>query len=209
MSVEMSRFLVEVMPSIRWAACGYPVYVTVQRFDEAEFAARVGRRDESALEAIYREYGGAVGFLARKVLGNEALAEDVVQDVFVSFWKAPDRFDPDRGSLRTYLLTVTHRRAVDLIRSEEARSRREDRSPTPEATPGIEDEVMARYQRESVRQAVAGLNEDEREAISLAYFEGLTYAEVARRIGAPEGTVKSRIRTGMKKLSTSLGEVPR
>lgn len=180
--------------------------MTSERSEDAALVAGVGDADQNALESIYRRYGGAVKSVARKVLRDEALAEDVVQDVFVSFWKAPDKFDPDRGSLRTYLLTIAHRRAVDIVRSEEARTRREDSSP-PEETIDLEHEVWIRNQSEMVRNAVAGLGEGERQAISLAYFGGLTYVEVAERLSEPEGTVKSRIRSGMKKLSATLSEV--
>lgn len=192
-------------PRIRWPARGYPRHVTGKRLDDAELAARVAEGDQSALETIYQEYGGAVGFVAKKVLRDETAAEDIVQEVFVSFWKAPDRFDPARGSLRTFLLTVAHRRAVDAVRSEAARSRREETSPPPGNTVELEENVLSRQTSQEVREAVAGLSEDERKAISLAYFGGLSYTEVARVLDEPEGTVKSRIRTGMKKLALSLG----
>ncbi|HUG07962.1 MAG TPA: sigma-70 family RNA polymerase sigma factor [Acidimicrobiia bacterium] len=179
------------------------------RSDDAGLVAGVLAEDDAALESIYRKYGGAVHFVARKVLRDDALAEDVVQDVFVSFWNSPDGFDPDRGSLRTYLLTIAHRRAVDIVRSEAARSRREGTSPLGDQVIDIDDEVWARSQSEIVRNAVAQLSEDERNAISLAYFKGLTYVEVAKALAEPEGTVKSRIRGGMRKLSLVLAEVAR
>jgi len=181
--------------------------VTSERHDDASLAVAVSRRDESALEMAYREYGGAVRAVARKVLRDESLAEDVVQEVFVSFWKDPSRFDATRGSLRTFLLTIAHRRAVDIIRSEEARTRREDTSIPADQPIDLEEEVWIRTQSEAVRRAVAGLTESERQAISLAYFSGLTYVEVAKRLEQPEGTVKSRIRSGMMKLSEILPEV--
>ncbi|HEU4894309.1 MAG TPA: sigma-70 family RNA polymerase sigma factor [Acidimicrobiia bacterium] len=180
--------------------------MTFESSDDAVLVARISEGDESALEAIYRKYGGAVAFVARRVLRDEALAEDVVQDVFVSFWGSPDRFDVKRGSLRSYLLTIAHRRAVDIVRSEEARSRREETTSSPDSI-DLEDEVWARSQGEMVRAAVDGLGDDEKKAISLAYFSGLTYVEVAKRLDEPEGTVKSRIRTGMRKLSETLSEV--
>ena len=180
--------------------------MTSERAEDAALVAGVVDGDQATLESIYREYGGAVKFVARKVLKDDALAEDVVQDVFVSFWKSPAKFDADRGSHRTYLLTIAHRRAVDVVRSEEARTRRQD-ATSPEETVDLEHEVWVRNQSEKVREAVAGLGEDERKAISLAYFGGLTYVEVAKQLDEPEGTVKSRIRSGMKKLSTALAEV--
>jgi RNA polymerase sigma-70 factor (ECF subfamily) len=202
----MTTFALAKTNSIRSLGNGCLQRVSIESSEDARLVARVRDGDESALEAIYRKYGGAVGFVARRVLRDDALAEDVVQDVFVSFWRSPDRFDIGRGSLRSYLLTIAHRRAVDIVRSEEARSRREDTSPSPDNI-DLEDEVWVRSQSEMVRSAVAGLGDDERAAISLAYFGGLTYAEVAKRLDEPEGTVKSRIRSGMKKLSETLSEV--
>lgn len=202
----MTTFALAPLRSIRFAASGTLRIVTNEILDDAGLVSRVGHGDESALETIYRKYGGAVAFVARKVLRDDALAEDVVQDVFVSLWRSPDRFDPNRGSLRAFLMTIAHRRAVDIVRSEEARARREDNMELPD-TIDLEDEVWVRNQSERVRSAVARLGEDERRAISLAYFGGLTYVEVARTLEEPEGTVKSRIRSGMRKLSETLSEV--
>lgn len=172
---------------------------------DAELAALVGDGDQLALESVFELYGGAVKAIALRVLRDEALAEDVTQDVFLAFWRAPHRYDAMRGSLRTYLVTMAHRRAVDTVRSEVARSRREIRDPRA-VEPTIDEEVWARSLSETVREALGSLSPDEREAITLAYMGGLSYAEVARRLGAPEGTVKSRIRVGMRKLAAALGE---
>jgi len=202
----MTTFALAKPNSIRSRENGFLHRVSNDSSEDARLVVRVTEGDESALEAIYRKHGGAVAYVARKVLIDEALTEDVVQDVFVSFWRSPDRFDDTRGSLRSYLLTIAHRRAVDIVRSEEARSRREDTTALPDVI-DIEDEVWVRSQGEVVRAAVASLGDDERKAISLAYFSGLTYVEVAKRLDEPEGTVKSRIRSGMKKLSEALAEV--
>jgi RNA polymerase sigma-70 factor (ECF subfamily) len=174
----------------------------LNRYD-AEMAGRVASGDVSALEELYKGHGGAVASLAFRVLRDQALAEDVVQDTFVGFWKSPDRYDPTRGSLRTFLLTIAHRRAVDIVRSEEARARRELQPPEPDHF-DLEDEVITRQLSAEVRSALDDLPEGERKAIAMAYFGGLSYVEVARRLGEPEGTVKSRIRSGMRKLSSSL-----
>jgi RNA polymerase sigma-70 factor, ECF subfamily len=163
-------------------------------------------RDRSALERVFTDYSGAVKNVARKVLRNETLAEDVVQEVFVSLWSNPERFDPSRGTLRTLLLTMAHRRAVDIVRSEHARTRREEIPPDPVST-SVEDEVWSLAVGDQVRSALQELADGEREAIALAYLHGMTYVEVADKLGTPEGTVKSRIRSGMKKLSVSLREV--
>lgn len=192
---------------IRLPSSGHLHRVSDDRSEDAGLVAGVLSGDDAALESIYRKYGGAVHFMARRVLRDDILAEDVVQEVFVSFWKSPQGFDPDRGSLRTYLLTIAHRRAVDVVRSEEARTRREESSSPEDREPDIDDVIWARSQSEKVRDAVATLAKDEREAISLAYFKGLSYVEVARTLDQPEGTVKSRIRSGMKKLAAALEEV--
>jgi RNA polymerase sigma-70 factor (ECF subfamily) len=180
--------------------------VTQPSDDDSYLASAVAEGDRSALEALFQRFGGAVQAMAFRVLRDESLAEDVTQDVFVSFWRAPSKFDPDRGSLRTFLMTLAHRRAVDTVRSEAARSRREERVPD-DVQPDIEEQVWQSSLSDAVRAAVDELPDTEREAIALAYFGGLSYVQVAKRLGAPEGTVKSRIRSGMKKLSVTLAGV--
>lgn len=178
----------------------------LERRGDISLIERIIARDRSALEQAFTDCSGAVKSVAWKVLRNETLAEDVVQEVFVTLWSSPERYDPSRGALRTFLLTLAHRRAVDIVRSEQARARREEIPPDPVST-SIEDEVWSLAVADQVRAALQGLAEGEREAIALAYLQGMTYVEVANRLGAPEGTVKSRIRSGMKKLSVSLREV--
>ena len=170
--------------------------------------AGVASSDEIALEQVYRRHGAAVLGFARRVVRNPALAEDVAQEVFLRLWNRPDRFDPERGSLRSFLLADTHGRSVDLIRAEEARRRREktDASRSSEAVPGVEEEVTRIVESENVRQALEALDESERKPIVLAYFGGRTYREVAIELNTPEGTVKSRIRSGMEKLRARLDD---
>ena len=203
----MSSLVLAGPVPIRLPQSGYLHRVSNERSGDTGLVAGVVAGDESSLEAIYHQYGGAVHSVARKVIRDDTLAEDVVQDVFVTFWKSPQSFDPDRGSLRTYLLTIAHRRAVDTVRSEEARARRQETTRPNEPVVDLDDEIWTRSQSEIVRNAVAQLADDERKAIALAYFGGLTYVEVARKLAEPEGTVKSRIRSGMKKLSEVLAEV--
>jgi RNA polymerase sigma-70 factor (ECF subfamily) len=173
---------------------------------DADLAAGVAAGDRAALEIVFKEHGGAVKGVAWRVLKDENLAEDIVQETFVTFWDDPRKYNPDRGTLRTFLLTIAHRKAVDVVRSEVARTRREQRPPDPKHV-DVEEEVGTRDLSETVRRALDELSEDEREAIVLAYYGGLSYVKVAERLGLPEGTVKSRIRAGMKKLSTSLSGV--
>lgn len=171
------------------------------RSDEALVAAAT-TGDHGALEEIYRRYGGAVLGLARRILRQPGLAEEVAQEVFVRFWRDPGRFDPQRAPLKAFLLRDAHGRAVDLLRTETARRAREERdhSRTSGEAPGPEQEVWSRILSERVRVALQRLPAEEREPVVLAFYGGLTYQEVARRLGEPEGTVKSRIRRGLERL---------
>ncbi|MFK7918183.1 MAG: sigma-70 family RNA polymerase sigma factor [Ilumatobacter sp.] len=178
-------------------------------FDNASDAALVvsiGRFRQDALAEAYRRHAGAVFGLAKRLLSDHARAEEIVQEVFVRLWNEPNRFDPDRGTLRSFLLANAHGRAVDLIRSDVSRRRREEREATQTAEAGydVAHEVWDLTMASHVRDAMHVLHEGERAAIELAYFGGLTYREVADQLGDAEGTVKSRIRTGLKKLRSEL-----
>jgi len=181
---------------------------TQDRPTDDVLAAAVGRRDSRALAEIYRRYGGAVWSLARRVLQDNHRAEEVCQTVFTDLWAAPDRFDPARGSLRSWLLTQAHGRAVDVVRSEEARRRRDERDarqappPLPEAD--VETTVAGLAVAQEVRRALHSLPPEERDPIVLAYFGGQSYRQAAEQLGQPEGTVKSRIRSGLAKLRRAL-----
>jgi len=174
--------------------------------DEHLLRDRLLAGDERALAAVVAEFGGLVRSVARKVLHDGPAAEDVAQEVFVRLWERPDRFDPDRGSLRSFLAVVTRRRAVDWVRHHEAERRRRDRAA--EDAPLVADDVAAavatRDTADHVRAAVAHLPPDQREAVTLAFFGGLSYREVAATLGIPEGTAKSRLRLALAKLSTTL-----
>ena len=178
-------------------------YLADLNLRDLDLAARIADGDQAVLEELFRLYAGAVKSVASRVIRDETLAEDVVQDTFIGFWKSPERYDPARGSLRTFLLTIAHRRAVDVVRSEQARTKREMRPPDPKFF-DLEDEVMTRRLSGDVRSALSELSQEEREAISLAYFAGLSYVQVANHLETPEGTIKSRIRSGMRKLASSL-----
>jgi RNA polymerase sigma-70 factor, ECF subfamily len=175
---------------------------------DAALVVAIGRWSEDALAEVYRRHGGGAFALARRLLNDRELAEEVLQEVFLRLWNTPERFDPERGSLRSYLLAQTHGRAVDLLRSETSRRRREEREARESTTFGddIEREVIDLTVSEKVKEVVAGLPTEERKAIELAYFGGHTYRQVAAMLEAPEGTVKSRIRSGLRRLRKDLAE---
>ncbi len=177
--------------------------------EDAALVARLGSGDESALAEIFRRHGGHVFGLAKRVIRDEELARDTAQDVFVSLWKKPEAFDGSRGSLRTFLLTKTHSRSIDLIRSESSRRIREERDALlrVDSVPSVDEEVWRVTVSSKVRSALTTIPEREREVIELAYFEGFTYREVAVRLGLAEGTVKSRIRSGLSRLQESMGQL--
>jgi RNA polymerase sigma-70 factor (ECF subfamily) len=166
----------------------------------------LGRADERALAEAFRRHAASVHNLARRVLGAGELADEVTQDVFLDLWRRPGQFDASRGSLRTYLVTRAHGRAVDLVRAETARHSREQRSAAGTALAGydVDHFVFDLATADKVQGAVAALPADERVAIELAYFEGMTYREVATSLGTPEGTIKTRIRSGLQRLRASL-----
>lgn len=180
--------------------------LSLHELSDGGLVVAIGRYREDALAEAYRRHGGAVFALARRVLSDVVAAEEVVQEVFLRLWSAPDKFDPGRGSLRSYLLAQTHGRAVDLLRSEGARRRREERDARQTAEGGydVEREVWDLAVAERVREAVAVLPVEERKAIELAYFGGHTYREVAVLLEQPEGTVKSRIRAGLRRMRALL-----
>jgi RNA polymerase sigma-70 factor (ECF subfamily) len=173
---------------------------------DAAVVADLAAGDDDALAEVYRRYGGAVWAVARRVCGDRTLAEDVTQNVFVDLWRRPNRFDPARGALRPWLMAQAHARAVDVVRSEAARQRRQERDAqlAPSAGPDVEAEVHLADLSEGVRKAVNALPSEERDAILLAYFGGHSYRETAALLGAPEGTVKSRIRRGLSGLRRTL-----
>jgi RNA polymerase sigma-70 factor (ECF subfamily) len=161
--------------------------------------------EEGALNEIYDQYSSFVYGLALRVIGDARAAEDVSQDVFVAVWERPDAFDPDRGSLRTWLGTLAHRRAVDHVRREEARRRRAIKDAArPVSTPDVEEMALALVTAERVRSALEMLPDEQRRAIQLAYFGGKTYRQVAEVLGIPEGTAKSRLRLGLRRVADVL-----
>lgn len=185
-----------------------PMAVTedLTEWSDAVLVVAISRYREEALAEAYRRHAGAVFGLAKRLLVDAAMAEEIVQEVFLRIWNQPEKFDPERGTLRSYLLAQCHGRSVDMLRSDTSRRLREERDARRTAEKGydLEHEVVDLSVAERVKEALATLPEMEREAIALAYFGGHTYREVADMLEAPEGTVKSRIRSGLKHLRTEL-----
>jgi len=174
--------------------------------DDRELVAEITRRDEAALaEAVRRHRGSAVAF-ARRLVGDHDRAEDIAQEVFLRLWERSERFDAERGSLRSFLLAVTHGRALDVVRSDTARRVREKRDATRTSTftQEVDSQVVAQTVAGATRLALAQLPDGERRAVELAYLGGHSYRVVARLLDEPEGTVKSRIRSGLARLRTAL-----
>ena len=173
--------------------------------DEA-LVALVARSDETALAELYDRFGRVAYGLALRIVRDPSLAEDVVQEAFLSVWRSAGRFVAERAKASTWLLTLVHRRAVDLVRREEPR-RAEPLDDAPQAIAGAtDDEAWLRLLRAQVQEALRRLPDQQREALELAYYGGFTQTELADRLGLPLGTIKSRMFSGLSRLRELLTE---
>ncbi len=184
--------------------------VVMQPATDAMLVARLVAGDDSALGLIYDRFGSLVFGLARSISHDEQISREVSQDVFTHLWEFPDRVDLSRGSLKSYLATLAHRRAVDAVRRSERHTRTEDRvraqsAPVTAASDVAVLDATARvWQAERLTALMDLLPADQREALRLAYFEGCTYRQVASQLGIPEGTAKSRLRLALARLRDQL-----
>ena len=176
---------------------------------------RIGRGERDAVDGLYALFGRRAYSLARRVLADETLAEDVVQEVFLSIWRNPAAFDPGRAGVASWLLAMVHHKAVDAVRREETHRRRQTavaddlRLAEPVGTRDVQDDALDGVAAQEVRTALGALPEAQREALTLAYYGGYTQREVAALTGVPLGTVKTRMLAGMRKLRGALAPTAR
>jgi len=173
--------------------------------DEA-LISLVGDADELALTELYDRYSALAYGLALRILRDQSLAEDAVQEAFLDVWRAADTFLAERARPSTWILTFVHRRAVDLVRREQRRRTAPSDNPSQqtEAAAGPDEEVVLRHRRKAVQEALRRLPSEQREALELAYYGGLTQSELAERLGVPLGTIKSRMFAGLRRLADLL-----
>ncbi len=182
--------------------------------DEHDHAliARMAGGDQQALAVLYERHGTACYRLARRIIADAALAEDAVQEAFVAMWRSPGNYLRERGSVRAFLLALTHHKAVDLVRRETAEQRRQDAQAGRRETgsAGVDPAVAACEESAAgeVRAALLGLPENQRQALALAYFGGYTQSQIAELTGVPLGTVKTRMYLAMRRMRTSLTPDP-
>ena len=167
--------------------------------DEA-VVALMARSDDDALAELYDRFGGVAYGLARRVLRDDALAEDAVQEAFLAAWRSAPRFVPERAKASTWLLTLVHRRAVDVVRREDRRRGDSLDKVGEPAGESAEDTAWLRFERERVQTALRQLSDQQREVLELAYYGGFTQSELADRLGQPLGTIKSRMFAGLGRL---------
>ena len=176
--------------------------------DLAALMERAGLGDEQAFSLLYDDLAPMLYGTVLRVVRDPSMAEEVTQEVFVELWRLAARFDAERGSVRSWAAVIAHRRAVDRVRSEQSRRTRETSDQTRSYSPPtdvVSDAVTAEDERTLVRQALDHLTPAQREAVTLAYYGGRTYREVAAMLDLPEGTVKTRIRDGLIKLRDHTG----
>jgi RNA polymerase sigma factor (sigma-70 family) len=188
------------------------VGVSYESYDDVTLGTLIAERDPAAIEQLYDRHGAAAYSLARRVLGDEQLAQDVVQEVFLAIWRGAATFDGTRGTLRTWLFSLTHHKSVDAVRRSQRHSSRRAPEETLEvvadAAPDVADQALGAVRRDQVRAALAELPQAQREAVIFAYFGGYSQSEIAQLVGIPLGTVKTRTLAALRKLRAILDDQP-
>jgi RNA polymerase sigma-70 factor, ECF subfamily len=182
-----------------------------ERLADEELMPLVGRKDPEAYEVLYDRHGGAAYSLAYRIVGDQAAAEEVTQEAFISVWRSGARFDAARGSVRSWLLSVVRNRAIDFLRSRAGKAPKLtfdddavlEQRPAAERT---EDEALQRETAAEIQGALGKLPGEQSKVIELAYFGGFSHSEIARILGLPMGTVKGRMRLGLEKIRGELAE---
>jgi RNA polymerase sigma-70 factor, ECF subfamily len=184
----------------------------IRALADEELMQLVRQGEAGAFEVVFDRHSGAAFSLAYRMCGRRAMAEDIVQESFMSLWRSGARYDATRGSVRTWVLSVARNRAIDVLRREDARGGRDlsdeggaERLPGPELT---DAEVERRDEARQIREALGELPPDQRKVIELAFFGGFTHSQIADMLALPSGTVKGRMRLGLTKMRLVLGEAP-
>jgi len=182
---------------------------------DRQLVRRIEGGDEEAFRSLFASYAPFAMALAVRVVRQTQLAEEIVQEAFLTLWRNPGVFDERRGSVRAWLMTMVHHRAVDVVRREEAQRRRSDemvvgiREETEDPTDAVVEAVAAPAERDAVRTALRSLPDEQREVLELMYFGGLSQSQVAEKTGAPIGTIKSRALLGMRRMRSMVEEPDR
>jgi RNA polymerase sigma factor (sigma-70 family) len=182
---------------------------------DRQLVRRIGGGDEEAFRSLFAAYGPSALALAAHVVRQRHLAEEIVQEAFLSLWLTPELYDERRGSVKAWLMTMVHHRAVDAVRREEAQRRRSDdlvagfREEADDPSEDIVEAVAAPAERAAVLEALASLPSEQRAVLELMYFDGLSQTQVAEKTGAPLGTVKSRALLGMRRMRSELARLDR
>jgi RNA polymerase sigma-70 factor, ECF subfamily len=195
----------------RAARAGGPAPVPDGETDLGDLLTYVARGDTRAFERVYDEVSGPVYGLALRIVRDPAQSEEVAQEVLVDVWRTASRFEPGRGSAMAWVMTLAHRRAVDRVRSAQASAEREERvgrASAGTAYDEVAENVQIRLEREQVRRCLSTLTETQRESVTLAYYAGYTYREVAELLKTPLSTIKTRMRDGLIRLRDCLGVTP-
>jgi RNA polymerase sigma-70 factor, ECF subfamily len=177
---------------------------------DEDLLVTVSRGDQTAFAALYDRFGGVVYGVVKRVVRDPSQSEEVAQEIFTEVWRTASRFDPDRGSAQTWILTMAHRRAIDRVRSEQSSRDRNDRighRDRVRAFDEVAEEIELRFEHQQVREALSTLTELQREAVELAYYSGYTYREVSELLDTPLGTIKTRMRDGLIRLRDAMGVV--